>query len=212
MFYNAERPRRSRAHHDGRVAAVHRHASTRRTRSTQAFVDVRACIESSVKAPAWPFAIDMNLAAQGKRCSRRPARSATAPTATGGTYPNQLVPLADVGTDPLLAQGETEFAARFVEWFANSFWGETSRLEPQAGYIAPPLDGIWATAPFFHNGSVPTIEACSIRRKRPTYWTRTFESTDYDPATVGWKFTAARSRPGRRADRRTRARRSTTRR
>ena len=22
------------------------------------------------------------------------------------------------------------------------------------GYVAPPLDGIWATAPFFHNGSV----------------------------------------------------------
>jgi len=25
------------------------------------------------------------------------------------------------------------------------------------GYQAPPLDGVWATAPYFHNGSVPTI-------------------------------------------------------
>ena len=34
---------------------------------------------------------------------------------------------------------------------------EVSRLEPQRGYVAPPLDGIWATAPYFHNGSVPTL-------------------------------------------------------
>ncbi len=26
------------------------------------------------------------------------------------------------------------------------------------GYQAPPLDGIWATAPYLHNGSVPTLE------------------------------------------------------
>ena len=27
------------------------------------------------------------------------------------------------------------------------------------GYVAPPLVGVWASAPYFHNGSVPTIEA-----------------------------------------------------
>jgi hypothetical protein len=85
-------------------------------------------------------------------------------------------------------QGENEFGAQFVEWFANSFWGETSRLEPQLGYVAPPLDGIWATAPYLHNGSVPTLEALLDSSKRPRYWTRTFDSTDYDQAAVGWNF------------------------
>ena len=156
----------------------------------EAFIDVRAWIESSVQAPAWPFgAIDMQLAAQGKTVFEATCAKCHGTYGAGGVYPNQLVPLADVGTDPVLVQGETEFAERFVAWFANSFWGETSRLEPSLGYVAPPLDGIWATAPYLHNGSVPTIEALLDSGKRPQYWTRTFQSTDYDPATLGWKFT-----------------------
>ena len=123
-------------------------------------------------------------------------------------YPNQLVPLADVGTDPMLAHGETEFAAASSSG-SRLVLGRDSRLEPQTGYIAPPLDGIWATAPFFHNGSVPTLEGVLDPTKRPKYWTRTFESTDYDPATVGWKFTALDH--GEAGEPTERARRSTTR-
>src|SRR5256885_8025425 len=58
------------------------------------------------------------------------------------------------------------------------------RSDPQPGYIAPPLDGIWATAPFFHNGSVPTLEGVLDSTKRPAKWTRSFVSTDYDQAAV----------------------------
>lgn len=154
------------------------------------FVDVRAYI-TSIEAPKWPYAIDMNLAGTGEYVFQEHcAKCHGSYQAEGGHYPNQLVPIGDVETDPLLVQGETQFAGRFVDWFAQSFWGETSRLEPQPGYIAPPLDGIWATAPFLHNGSVPTIAALLDSSKRPMYWTRTFASTDYDEATVGWKFTA----------------------
>jgi hypothetical protein len=74
-----------------------------------------------------------------------------------------------VGTDPALADS-AHFAGRFVEWFNSSFYGLTARLEPRSGYIAPPLDGIWATAPFLHNGSVPSLEALLDSSKRPTYW------------------------------------------
>ncbi len=155
-----------------------------------AFVDVRAWISSSVKVPVWPFSIDANLASQGEDVYAEHCADCHGSHAEGARYPNQLVPLADVGTDPMLVEGESEFAARFVQWFAQSFWGETSRLDPQLGYIAPPLDGIWATAPFLHNGSVPTLEALLDSSKRPTYWTRTFASTDYDEAAAGWKHTA----------------------
>ncbi len=154
----------------------------------QAFVDVRAWIES-LKAPKWPFAVDMQLAAQGQTVFEATCAKCHGTYGDKGKYPNQLVPLDDVQTDPLLVQGESEFAERFVQWFAKSFWGEVSRLDPQLGYVAPPLDGIWATAPFLHNGSVPTIEALLDSSKRPRYWTRTFQSTDYDQGTVGWKFT-----------------------
>ena len=66
----------------------------------------------------------------------------------GGTYPNRLISTEEIGTDPVLASGPAQFAAPFVDWFKDSFFGEIARLEPQQGYVAPPLDGIWATAPY----------------------------------------------------------------
>ena len=38
------------------------------------------------------------------------------------------------------------------------------------GYQAPPLYGIWATAPYFHNGSVPTLAQLLDSSKRPAIW------------------------------------------
>ncbi len=52
----------------------------------------------------------------------------------------------------------------------------TPELAPQAtvpakdGYVAPPLVGVWASAPYFHNGSVPTIEAVLNTAIRPEIW------------------------------------------
>jgi cytochrome c5 len=159
------------------------------TKIDQAFVDVRAWIEEGLTAPKWPWSVDMALAGRGETVFEATCSKCHGTYGEGGKYFNQLVPLADVGTDPLLATGETEFAARYVEWFAESFWGELSRMEPQAGYIAPPLDGIWATAPYFHNGSVPTLAAVLDPSSRPKYWTRTMESTDYSLEMVGWNHT-----------------------
>ncbi len=157
-----------------------------------AFVDVRAWI-TSMPVPKYPFPIDAARAAEGEAlfdetCSRCHGTYGASPT-----YPNVVVPVRDVGTDNALALGASQFSARYVEWFAQSFWGETSRLEPQEGYVPPPLDGIWATAPFFHNGSVPTLEGVLDSTKRPKYWTRSFDSRDYDQRAGGWKFTATGS-------------------
>jgi hypothetical protein len=49
--------------------------------------------------------------------------------------------------------------------------------------MAPPLDGVWATGPFLHNGSVPNIELVLDSSKRPTYWRRVdFDSAHFDEA------------------------------
>lgn len=157
-----------------------------------AFVDVRAYIES-LGAPAWPFAIDVALVADGKAVFDRNCARCHGTYGEGGVYPNLAVPIDDVGTDPVLAQGASQFSARYVQWFADSFWGKTSRLEPTEVYVPPPLDGIWATAPYLHNGSIPTLEALLDSSKRPRYWTRSFDSRDYDAAAVGWKFTVTKS-------------------
>jgi mono/diheme cytochrome c family protein len=152
-----------------------------------AFVDVRAWIEQ-LTPPAWPFAIDTSLVAHGQDVFQRTCARCHG---MGDAYPNELVPLDVIGTDPLLAQGTAEFGTAYIAWFAASFWGQVSRLDPQQGYMAPPLDGIWATAPYFHNGSVPTLETLLDSSKRPKFWVRTsYDSTDYDQTNVGWNFTA----------------------
>ena len=54
------------------------------------------------------------------------------------------------------------------------------------GYIAPPLVGIWASAPYFHNGSVPTIEAVLNSTERPEIWARNhLDPFAYDLEHVG---------------------------
>jgi hypothetical protein len=56
-------------------------------------------------------------------------------------------------------------------------------------YKARPLDGIWATAPYLHNGSVANLDdllrPASERLKSFTVGTRTF-----DPARVGFRTDA----------------------
>jgi hypothetical protein len=58
-----------------------------------------------------------------------------------------------------------------------------------AGYQAPPLDGVWATAPYFHNGSVPTLYHVLNSKTRPRIFTRSFQTNeaDYDKKQVGWQ-------------------------
>jgi mono/diheme cytochrome c family protein/cytochrome c553 len=57
------------------------------------------------------------------------------------------------------------------------------------GYIAPPLVGVWATAPYFHNGSVPTVEAVLNSKLRPEIWKRSQSAYSYDLESVGMEFT-----------------------
>ncbi|SFF26094.1 hypothetical protein SAMN04488120_101242 [Fontimonas thermophila] len=67
------------------------------------------------------------------------------------------------------------------------------------GYQAPPLYGVWATAPYFHNGSVPTVEQVLDSSKRVPIWRRKLReergikgydqriSVAYDHVALGWK-------------------------
>ncbi len=57
---------------------------------------------------------------------------------------------------------------------------------PTLGYKARPLDGIWATAPYLHNGSVPTLYDLLLpANQRPTAFY--LGTREYDPQKVGFK-------------------------
>jgi hypothetical protein len=63
--------------------------------------------------------------------------------------------------------------------------------DPLVGYTAPPLDAVWATGPFLHNGSVPTIELVLDSAARPASWKRVdYDSANFDEAALGWPFVA----------------------
>jgi cytochrome c5 len=153
------------------------------------FNDVRAYVYS-LTPPAYPFPVDGALAARGQTVFEATCAECHGTYGAAGAYPNLLIATEQIGTDSALATGGSQFAQRFVDGFNQSFYGQTAHLDPQPGYMAPPLDGIWATAPYLHNGSVPTVEALLDSPSRPKYWTRSFASTDYDQAALGWTFTA----------------------
>lgn len=162
-------------------------------------IDVLAYI-NSLDPPSYPFVIDTELAAQGKPIFEENCVKCHGTYGTEDDYPNLMVSLKTIGTDPELSNRYTEPSALndyFFDWFNGGWFGTgTAALElfTEGGYIAPPLDGIWATAPYFHNGSVPTIADVLDSENRPEYWSRSFSSTDYDMEKVGWKYTIESSK------------------
>ncbi len=155
----------------------------------------------SLEPPKYPFGIDESLANQGKTLFENNCVECHGSYTENGTdsYPNVLVALESIQTDPELSNHYTEPSAQnayFLDWFNNGWFGTYSsplEIVPQGGYIAPPLDGIWATAPYFHNGSVPTLADVLNSKNRPTYWSRSFDNTDYDQELLGWNYTVETS-------------------
>lgn len=119
-----------------------------------------------------------------------------------GTYTDGCAPLAVNGNDaPILFAAALGATVQKV----NDQWYNTHSLPPGvdsreqmdgdrlnclqagAGYKARPLNGIWATAPFLHNGSVPTLyHLLSPQAERPN--NIHLGSLNFDPVRVGYDY------------------------
>ena len=127
-------------------------------------------IATRYSAPPFPGAIDTSRARAGEavfanRCSRCHG------TYTEGTprklvaYPNQHVPQEQMGTDSSRwAMIDTMITSRLA---ANAY-GRHMTAEHTGGYVAPILSGLWASAPYLHNGSVPTLWQFLTPEERPS--------------------------------------------
>ncbi|HEU0035023.1 MAG TPA: hypothetical protein VFQ53_30565 [Kofleriaceae bacterium] len=146
------------------------------------FPDVRAFL-LSLEPPPYPGTIDRERAVRGKLVYDASCRSCHG---QGADHRSRVVPLAKIGTDPMLASRAGQFAAPFTEWFNQSFYGEVAHLDPGAGYVAPPLDGVWATAPYFHNGSAPNLAAVLDSSQRLPRTAIVRGPDAYDLESVGW--------------------------
>jgi mono/diheme cytochrome c family protein len=144
------------------------------------FRDVYAYL-MSLRPPRYSEPIDRGLAERGRLLFNDVCSRCHGTYGDKSPYPAITVPLDEVGTDPvrlsaLPVDGRAKYA---VSWFSE---GDTTtpgstRIEPE-GYMAPPLDGIWASPPYFHNGSVPTLWHVLNPEERPQLWRRTGEAID----------------------------------
>jgi Cytochrome c len=154
------------------------------------FADVLAFI-NTLEPPAYPATINNTLAETGKTIFEQHCAGCHGTYGASESYPNLLVELDEIKTDPLLASSAYADAA-FTEWYNSSWFAQfpyAAQFVPQQAYLAPPLDGVWATAPYLHNGSVPTLADLLDSAKRPEFWKRSFSNTtDYDFEKVGWPY------------------------
>jgi hypothetical protein len=145
----------------------------------------------------YPFDIDRTHALRGAVLFHQACASCHAPgnadlmTPTAiGTDPNR----ADVFTT-FLVTGLTEELREAC--LISSCYGPDSAvlpddeiLNPTYSYASIPLAGLWATAPYLHNGSVPTLYAL-LTGDRPTTFYR--GNSTYDQAKVGFTWDRATS-------------------
>ena len=157
------------------------------------FADVYAYLES-LRPPKYPWKVETALAAQGEQVFRRNCASCHGTYGENGRYPERLVPIDVVGTDRVRLDALTaEHRRRYGQsWFAS--FNKPPVTEEPGGYIAPPLDGVWASAPYFHNGSVPTLWHVLRPDQRPRIWRRTSDD-GYDREKVGLEIEAHQSVP-----------------
>ncbi len=132
--------------------------------------------------PPFPGAVDEERARAGRvlfeaRCASchgtydegsRPRRLVS--------FPNTLVPQERMGTDPVRWQAiDPALLARLR---GTAYAGHV-HARRTGGYVAPVLSGLWATAPYLHNGSVPTLRHLMTPGARPVRFQVGGHALDY---------------------------------
>jgi hypothetical protein len=169
-------------------------------REEPVFRDIQAYL-LSLEPPKYPFPIDRELARKGEAVFTNTCARCHGTYGEHWTYPNKIVPLDTIGTDPARVDSNS---AAFLKHYNSSWFAKESGTENGGysmahtdGYQAPPLDGIWATAPYLHNGSVPTVYHLLNSTTRPKIFTRSYrtDKEDYDLVKLGWKVQLLKSAP-----------------
>lgn len=133
-----------------------------------------------------------------------------------------VVPLDVIGTDTRRMDGNSQMIAEVARtnWFSygdgeknengvplcGDLRDDGIRGDRELGYLAPPLYGVWATAPYFHNGAVPNVLEVLKPAERKTIWRRRSVQapagqagqvvmgydysldSGYDTQKMGWKY------------------------
>jgi mono/diheme cytochrome c family protein len=130
-----------------------------------------------LKAPVFPAPINKGQAAAGARIYQREGCGGCHDK-TGGQV-GQVTALSTLRTDP---ERKRLFSPMMVEYFhrvGSGYSWRFSHYRSTDGYANMPLDGVWARAPYLHNGSVPDLAALlSPEQERPLKFSRGCDTLD----------------------------------
>jgi hypothetical protein len=143
--------------------------------------------------PPYPYSIDRTLAERGattyqQACLQCHGDHRFREGIKAGARIGQVVSAGDIGTDRHRLDSYTPvFAANQYALFPDSPY-RFKRFRKTGGYANHPLDGIWARAPYLHNGSVPTLrDLLEEPDRRPAAFYRGYDV--YDQERVGFVTT-----------------------
>lgn len=143
----------------------------------------------------YPFFLDVSAKVRGeatyrKNCSGCHERSSDR---------SRAAQVFDVGTDPLRANAITPKTAALMSTLIAKACPKSMRecafenneivVDPsqKRGYVAGPLHGVWAQAPYLHNGSIPTLRQLLVPATR-TNAPFLRGSISYDSKNGGWEW------------------------
>jgi cytochrome c5 len=112
------------------------------------------------------------------------------------SYPNALIEQSAMGTDSARWSAVDD---ALVDRLERSAYGRHMRSERTGGYVAPILSGLWATAPYLHNGSVPTLWQLLTPAERPARFLVGGHALDFTQVGIDgvrWTDDTWRYRPG----------------
>jgi hypothetical protein len=151
--------------------------------------------------PTYPYPVDAALAARGVplyevSCAACHGDHRFREGIVSGARIGQVEPIARIKTDRHRLDSYTEeFSANQFQLFPDSQYRFT-HFRKTHGYANHPLDGIWARAPYLHNGSVPTLrDLLNPPDQRPQTFYRGYDV--FDQVNVGFVSDVAEER-GRR--------------
>jgi mono/diheme cytochrome c family protein len=95
-------------------------------------------------------------------------------------FPNEVSPVQEIGTDPVR---EAMSQASMVAAVNKRSYG-LLQAKKTGGYAATVLSGLWASAPYLHNGSVPTLWHLAHPAQRPVRFMTGGHRLDYEKVGV----------------------------
>ncbi|HET9767246.1 MAG TPA: hypothetical protein VFS60_10380 [Thermoanaerobaculia bacterium] len=132
--------------------------------------EVMRWFAASHRPPRFPGPIDETLALAGRsvydaRCAECHGRySEGVRDVVLVEFPNRLSPAAEIDTDPARWRA---IDPPLVAALARTAFARHTAPAATGGYVAPILSSLWGTAPYLHNGSVPTLRQLMNPTERP---------------------------------------------